>query len=173
VTYCGYLEGGCEQMTVKRNPNWTQDELILALDLYVRSEGQSQSWIERESAIVSKQLGQLNIHDSAKINDMFRSPEGVWRRSRYFERLDRGEGIDGREEYIAVWKRYRNDALKLADAAAKIVERRSKGNKSNVAVKTKRKDEHLRFESFVVGKQYTRPNIAKLGEVAPLVTSRD
>lgn len=109
MTPSGHLASDCEQMTVKRNPNWTQDELILALDLYVRSEGQSHSWIERESAIVSQQLGQLNIHDSAKINDMFRSPEGVWRLSRYVERLDRGEGIDGREEYVVVWKKCRNE----------------------------------------------------------------
>lgn len=150
MTPSGHLASDCEQMTVKRNPNWTQDELILALDLYVRSEGQSHSWIERESAIVSQQLGQLNIHDSAKINDMFRSPEGVWRRSRYFERLDRGEGIDGREEYVVVWKKYRNEPLRLTDAAMKIVERQSIRNKSNIAVKTKRKDEHFRFESFVL-----------------------
>ena len=32
----------------------------------------------------------------------------------------------------------------------KIVERQSIRNKSNIAVKTKRKDEHFRFESFVL-----------------------
>ncbi|HEY0606101.1 MAG TPA: HNH endonuclease [Herpetosiphonaceae bacterium] len=60
-----------------RNPNWTRDELILALELYIRA-GRKQLEASHPDVIeLSKQLNQLPIHEPALRNSDFRNPQGV------------------------------------------------------------------------------------------------
>ena len=68
----------------ERNPNWTRDELILALDYYFDCEGRPQN--EGIQAL-SKILNSMNT-GSSKVNHKFRNINGVGLKLMNFRRLD-------------------------------------------------------------------------------------
>jgi 5-methylcytosine-specific restriction protein A len=59
-----------------RNPPWTRDELILALDLYFRLGRKHEGPSHPEVMALSKALNTLPIHDNQQRAD-FRNPAGV------------------------------------------------------------------------------------------------
>lgn len=68
----------------ERNPDWTRDELILALDYYFDCEGRPQN--EGVKAL-SKILNSMNT-GSSKVNHKFRNINGVGLKLMNFRRLD-------------------------------------------------------------------------------------
>lgn len=60
-----------------RNPNWSLDETILALDLYFRIGRKMPSESHPEVAALSKLLNSLGIHSKGKYGENFRNPDGV------------------------------------------------------------------------------------------------
>jgi len=83
-----------------RNPTWSRDELILALDLYFRLGGRPASVPKNHPGIVrlSDTLNQLPIHAQRPDAQRFRNPNGVYMKLCNFLRFDpsyTGAGLQG------------------------------------------------------------------------------
>jgi 5-methylcytosine-specific restriction protein A len=108
-------------MTI-HNPNWTRDELILALDLYfeidfVHNRSDRNPKIEE----LSNLLNALPIHEAHFRNEYFRNPSGVYMKLNNFLRLDPrypGKGLDaGSKLDEVVWNEFSSDLSKLRRTA--------------------------------------------------------
>ena len=106
-----------------RNPAWSRDELILALNLYVTFKGNppgkgSQGVVEL-SNLLNRMDSQITNHTSD-----FRNPNGVYMKVMNFRRFDpvyiaqgkKGLQRGGKLEED-VWNDFANDPIKLARAA--------------------------------------------------------
>jgi 5-methylcytosine-specific restriction protein A len=109
-----------------RNPAWTRDELILALDLYVRHQGNPPGKDSEEIVGLSRVLNGMGQSING-IRADYRNPNGVYMKAMNFRRLDpafieqgkvglsRGNRLE--EE---VWNDFAGDPAKLARTAAAI-----------------------------------------------------
>ena len=109
---------------MKRNPPWTRDELILALDLYFRVNPVHTSEKHPEIQALSRLLNQLPIHDHRPIRDVFRNPNGVYMKLCNFLRFDpdyKGTGLvrGGKAERI-VWDEFSTNRARLRSTARAI-----------------------------------------------------
>ena len=110
-----------------RNPRWAEEELILALDLYLRAGLLD----DRDEAVValSRHLNDLTIHDERPDALRFRNPNGVALKLANFAAFDPnypGRGMTrGGKRDAEVWDRYAEDEDALAEAAAAIREGRA------------------------------------------------
>jgi 5-methylcytosine-specific restriction enzyme A len=106
-----------------QNPDWTQDEHILALDLYFRF---NPSKIGKKHASVvelSDFLNRLPIHPQALRGETFRNPDSVYMKLCNFLRLDpsyKGKGLSaGSKGEEVVWNMYygnRSELTKIVEA---------------------------------------------------------
>ena len=71
-----------------RNPKWTRDELILALDLYFRCPPSKTNKDNNEVIALSDLLNSLPIHPQNPEYDKFRNPNGVYMKLCNFLRFD-------------------------------------------------------------------------------------
>lgn len=79
-----------------KNPNWTRDELILALDLYFRVDINKTNARSQEVIELSSLLNRLPIHASNDRGEEFRNPSGVYMKMCNFLTLDpsyNGKGL--------------------------------------------------------------------------------
>ena len=103
------------------NPDWTRDELILALDLYLRDRGHIPS--PRDEAIVdlSDLLNRLPIHTVRPDLEKFRNPNGVVLKITNFAALDPqypGAGMSrGSRLDAVVWDQYAEHPANLRRVA--------------------------------------------------------
>lgn len=108
----------------ERNPPWRRDELLLALELYLRQRprlpGPNSAAVVELSALLNRMVGQT---ETAR----FRNANGVAMKLSNFSRLDPQYTTGGRvglqrggkgEE--AVWRAFADDPARLHDAAAAI-----------------------------------------------------
>ena len=107
---------------MSRNPNWTRDELILALNLYFQVNPVHTN--EKHPAIVelSTLLNVLPIHHGVQgTTTNFRNPNGVYMKLCNFLRLDpsyKGAGLDaGSKLDQIVWDEFAGDRERLAQVA--------------------------------------------------------
>jgi len=106
-----------------RNPDWTRDEIILALDLYHRVRP---PFDESDAEVVelSQLLGKLPIHPPETRSESFRNPAGVAMKLSNFLRLDpqyQGVGLQrGARLEEQVWSEYCNDWEQLTSVAEAI-----------------------------------------------------
>ncbi|MPR06503.1 HNH endonuclease [Microvirga tunisiensis] len=110
----------------RRNPSWSRDELILALDLYMRNPssppGKSSDEVLSLSSLLNT-LGRLNAGHGQE----YRNPNGVYMKMMNFRRFDPlftaagkvGLTRGGREEE-AVWHEFAHDQERLAQVAQAI-----------------------------------------------------
>ena len=110
---------GFEVERRRRNPPWVQEELILALDLYLR-EGLLD---DEDPAVIklSDDLNALTVHYERPDATRFRNPNGVALKLANFAALDpnyggRGMTRGGRRD-AEVWELYASDEDALAEAA--------------------------------------------------------
>lgn len=110
----------------RRNPPWAEEELILALDLYLR-EGLLD---DKDQAVVelSRDLNSLTLHSERPDVARFRNPNGVALKLANFAALDpnyagRGMTRGGRRD-AEVWERYASEEDALVEVAAAIREGR-------------------------------------------------
>jgi 5-methylcytosine-specific restriction protein A len=100
-----------------KNPNWTKDELILALELYFRDETARGNKTHLEVVKLSRILNSLPIHSGGAQETNFRNPTGVAMKLSNFLRFDityKGKGLDrGNKMEEVVWDMYSSniDAL--------------------------------------------------------------
>ena len=107
-------------------PTWAEEELILALDLYLRA-----GLLDAEEQAVtdlSRDLNALTVHAERPDAARFRNPNGVALKLANFAALDpnhpgRSMTHGGRRD-SEVWDRYASDEDTLAEAAAAISEGR-------------------------------------------------
>jgi 5-methylcytosine-specific restriction enzyme A len=117
------LTGDGEGRPVRRNPPWQRDELILALDLYVKHGGRYLSEDHEEIIALSQLLNALPIHTDLPDRATFRNPNGVSMKLLNFRRFDpnqEGSGLTrGNKLEREVWDQYatRPDLLRqIAEA---------------------------------------------------------
>lgn len=107
-----------------RNPRWAEEELVLALDLYLRS-----GILDDTNPVVvelSRVLNSLEIHSERPDAERFRNPNGVVLKLTNFAAIDpnyhgRGMTSYGKRD-VEVWARYASDEDALAAAASAIRE---------------------------------------------------
>lgn len=106
----------------ERNPSWVRDEVILALDLYMRFGAIGKT--HPEVIQLSEILNGLPIHTDTRFRSDFRNPNGVGMKLSNFLALDpayTGAGLKAvsRLDEI-VWEEFHNDPERLARLAAAI-----------------------------------------------------
>ena len=109
---------------MSRNPNWTRDELILALDLYI-SEGGRQLDADHSNVIeLSQLLNKLPIHDAKLREAKFRNPNGVSMKLGNFLSVDpayAGTGLKrGSKLEQEIWDEFANEPYRLKQVASAI-----------------------------------------------------
>ena len=105
-----------------RNPNWTRDELILALDVYFAEDFvNNPGGISSAVIDLSKLLNSLPIHPNRAEDATFRNPNGVSMKFGNYLHLDdrySGKGLDaGSQLDKAVWNEFYEDRQRLRDIA--------------------------------------------------------
>jgi 5-methylcytosine-specific restriction protein A len=113
------------EQSLKRNPPWQRDELILALDLYFRYPLNTLSPTHLEVVNLSEILNKLPIHTQRPDKEKFRNPNGVSMKLRNFSRFDstfpgRGLSAGGKLEEI-IWREFHSDKAALQKLANNIV----------------------------------------------------
>jgi 5-methylcytosine-specific restriction protein A len=113
-----------DRPAAQRNPPWQRDELILALDLYVRFPPKSIGQEHLEVVQLSKILNALPIHARRPDAERFRNPNGVYMKLCNFLRFDQtyhGRGLSrGNRLEEEVWKQFDGKEDELARIAAAI-----------------------------------------------------
>lgn len=99
-----------------RNPNWTRDELLLALELYL-IEGHINPTHDKVIEL-SNLLNQLPIHTSRPDLETFRNPNGVALKLANFRSIDPNDPATGMSSVgkgdREVWKEFSNDLSRLS-----------------------------------------------------------
>ena len=108
----------------KRNPPWTRDELILALDLYFQENPLHTSQTNPKIVELSELLNRLPVHSDRPQEELFRNPNGVYMKLCNYLRLDpsnEAAGLSGggklEEE---VWREFAGDRARLSKVAGAI-----------------------------------------------------
>jgi len=100
-----------------RNPTWTRDELILALDLYFQVNPAHTSDENPEVIALSKILNALPIHADRPDAAHFRNPSAVYMKMCNFLQLDpgyKGKGLEaGSKLDEVVWNEFASDRKRL------------------------------------------------------------
>ncbi len=109
-----------------RNPKWTRDELILALELYFRCKPSKINKEHPEVVRLSKLLNSLPIHPQKEKYEKFRNPNGVYMKLCNFLRCDptyHGKGLRaGSKLEEKIWSEFAADREKLQKIATAIKE---------------------------------------------------
>lgn len=111
----------------RRNPPWSRNELILALDLYVRNRNALPGKTSPEVAALSALLGKMG-HASGSMEDVtYRNANGVYMKMMNFRRFDPNYTTEGKvgltrgnKEEESVWAEFAKDPVRLATAVAAI-----------------------------------------------------
>lgn len=106
----------------RRNPPWARDELILALDLYLRK-----GWLDstdQDVVELSRVLNDLPIHLERPDRDRFRNPNGVSLKLANFLALDPSQEATGMSRHgkldAEVWNSLAHDSALVQHLAAEI-----------------------------------------------------
>lgn len=83
-----------ENSEKKADIKWTREELLLALDVYQKSD-RSKDIQNAEVDALSAELRALTIHPAEGRRDNFRSPDGTRQLLKRFAQLDGGSEIRG------------------------------------------------------------------------------
>lgn len=109
-----------------RNPKWTRDELILALELYFRCPPLRTNKASLEVVELSNLLNVLPLHPLRDGFDKFRNPNGVYMKMCNFLRFDpdyKGKGlVAGGKLEEEIWNEFSRDQERLRSIAEGIKE---------------------------------------------------
>lgn len=107
-----------------KNPKWTRDELILALELYLRVNPIHVSEKHPEIIELSEFLNKLPIHPLNQQIDRFRNTNGVYMKLCNFLRFDpsyTGKGLErGGQLEKEIWDEYADDKNRLINTVKAI-----------------------------------------------------
>lgn len=118
---------GFEVRKAPRNPDWSRDELILALDAYMKWRPSFPAKTSPEIAAISAEIRTLGELLHGVTSDTFRNANGVYMKLMNFRRLEPGAGeagsgglSAGSQADAGVWEAYAQNLPALASAAATI-----------------------------------------------------
>lgn len=107
-----------------RNPKWTRDELILALDLYFKTPPWTISGKHPAVLALSEELGRLAAYTDAPDKLRYRNSNGAYMKLmnlQYHDPARDGRGLKGGGVLEKeIWGEFGNDQAKLAKVAAAI-----------------------------------------------------
>jgi 5-methylcytosine-specific restriction protein A len=113
--------------SVERNPDWNRDELILALDAYVRWVGNPPSKSSSEIADLSRLMNDVQRVIGGKGDSTLRNVNGVYMKLMNFRRLDPAFSDTGRVGLVRgghleeeVWNEFYGDLARLTAVATAI-----------------------------------------------------
>lgn len=113
-----------EEKRAKRNAIWSRDELILALDLYLRHRASPPAKDSPEIEELSEVLNQLGAVLGQRISGTYRNTNGVYMKLMNFRRLDPDYTADGKtgltrgnQDEARVWDQFAVDPVRLAEVA--------------------------------------------------------
>lgn len=140
--------------------DWTREEVILAMDFYVRIDASAGGPIPgRESAEItelSDLLRELSAYPPERQGEKYRNPDGVYLKLMNLRAIQ-SEGAHGMNAYsrldAAVWREYVDDLPRLHDEAAAIRARLQEGAIKPAAAQTVVEDveiEQQHTENFMV-----------------------
>jgi 5-methylcytosine-specific restriction enzyme A len=145
--------------SVPRNPPWTRDELILALDLYLQLDRRLPSPTDPEVVALSALLNTLPIHTDRPDEEKFRNANGVVLKIANFRALDQpGHGMSaGGRLDREVWNEFSARSGELHAIAVAIHQGHSSAAAKALTVATEDEDE----EAFVEGRVLYRHHRAR------------
>lgn len=107
-----------------RNPPWQRDELILALDLYLKYRPSLPDDNSPEILELSQLLNKLRLHTSSYGDERYRNPNGVSMKLRNLSRFDPenpGMGLkNGSKNEETIWREFYNNPEKCHQEAEAI-----------------------------------------------------
>lgn len=113
-----------EEKKAKRNAVWSRDELILALDLYIRNRRSPPAKDSPEITELSEVLNQLGAVLGQRAGMTYRNTNGVYMKLMNFRRFDpeytsHGKtGLTrGNQDEVQVWGQFAHDPTRLAEVA--------------------------------------------------------
>lgn len=122
----GELVAALEDVAAK-NPPWTRDELILALELYVQGGSSPPSKTSPQVLDLSALLGKMGRALGLTDASTYRNANGVYMKMMNFRRFDPTYTADGKvgltrgnKDEEVVWKEFAGQAARLATVAAAI-----------------------------------------------------
>ena len=105
------------------NPNWTRDETILALDLYLQLGGAIPAGEDQRIQSLSETLRALPYHAIASRKPSFRNPDGVSFKLQNLRQVATGQGLDNTSKMDSlVWAEFGNDHKRVRKAAEQILQ---------------------------------------------------
>ena len=113
-----------------RNPDWSRDELILALDLYLRHRSSPPAKNSKEVVELSDLLNRIaaKLHGGVGREKTYRNANGVYMKLMNFRRFDpeyTGTGkkglTAGNKDEEVVWKQFATDAVRCHAVAQAII----------------------------------------------------
>ena len=144
---------------MSKNPNWTRDEVILALHLYMSAERKQLDKTHPRVIELSNTLNRLPVHSREKRNALFRNPTGVSMKLGNIRAVDpefEGAGLSrGSKLEAEVWAEFEDDPYRLAAVAESIVAN------IGVAEPESQYSADLEEEEFPEGKVLTRVHKAR------------
>jgi len=110
-----------------RNPPWTRDELILALELYLRNPQSPPGKVSKEVAELSVTLNLLGQWLGRNADDKYRNKNGVYMKMMNFRRFDPAATSEGRvgltrgnKEEEVIWNEFAHSPAHLKHVARAI-----------------------------------------------------
>ena len=143
----------------ERNPSWTRDELILALELYTRFKGTPPGKGSAEINGLSAILNRMS-NPAAEGRPDFRNPNGVYMKLMNFRRFDPVYQAQGKSGLVrgnkleeVVWRGFASDPERLFKTAEAI--------KANLEVSADEDDGFDQIEEAEEGRTLTRAHLVR------------
>lgn len=118
---------GFEVRSATRNPDWSRDELILALDLYLKNPQSPPGKTSSAVRALSQDLNDLNTALSRTGAENFRNANGVYMKVMNFRRFDPSFASVGKvglshggAQDESIWNEFASDPVRLAAVASAI-----------------------------------------------------
>lgn len=122
------------------NPDWTKDEHILALDVYLRLGKATNDKQHPDIQELSRILKLLPVHPEEVKDSSFRNPAGVYMKLQNFKRCDPGyPGVGlqrGAKLEEEVWREYAHQPEKLREVALAIRNNYSRVDHQSIEAET-------------------------------------
>jgi 5-methylcytosine-specific restriction enzyme A len=130
------------------NPNWTREEIILALDLYFDCEGRIPSAEDPRVRELSEVLRAFPYHRLAARKPSFRNPDGVAFKLQNLRQLDTGKGLGNVSRADkSVWKELGSDPKRTKELAQLI--------RAGIHIVSEIPEDSPAFEEFAEGRVVT------------------